>query len=68
MIVVEFVVTVLLIYVPQSGLTIAEKELFYDSPQNLVQTTDDSEMLLIYCDFNGHIGIFKQSSCKLQDR
>ena len=50
------VVTVLLVYAPQSGLTIAEKELFYDSLQNLVQTIDDSKMLLICGDFNSHTG------------
>ena len=42
MIVGEVVVTVLLVYAPQSGLTVAEKELFYNSLQNLVQTIDDS--------------------------
>ena len=40
------VVTVLSIYTPQFGL-ITEKELFYDSVQNLVQTINYSEMLLI---------------------
>ena len=40
------VVTVLSIYTPQSGLII-EKELFYDSVQNLVQTINYSETLLI---------------------
>ena len=40
------VVTVLSIYTPQSGL-ITEKELFYDSVQNLVQTINYSETLLI---------------------
>ena len=29
------VVTVLSVYTPQTGLTMAEKELFYDSLQNL---------------------------------
>ena len=40
------VVTVLSIYTPQSGL-VTEKELFYDSVQNLVQTINYSETLLI---------------------
>ena len=40
------VVTVLSIYTPQFGL-ITEKELFYDSVQNLVQTINYSETLLI---------------------
>ena len=31
----EVVVAVLSVYEPQSGLTISEKELFYDSPQTL---------------------------------
>ena len=52
----EVDVTVLSIYAQQSGLTITEKEFFYDSLQNLVQTIDDLEMLLICGDFNGHIG------------
>ena len=56
MIVGKVAVTLLLVYVPQTELTIAEKELFYDSHQNLVQTIDDSEMLVICGDFNGHIG------------
>ena len=56
MIVGEVVVTVLPIYAPQYRLTIAERELFYDSLQNLVQTIDDLKMLLICGDFNGHIG------------
>ena len=47
MIVGEVVVTALSVYAPQSRLTIAQKELFYDSLQNLVQTIDDSETLLI---------------------
>ena len=46
MIVGEVVVTALSVYAPQSGLTIAEKELFYESLQTLVQIIDDSEMLL----------------------
>ena len=41
----EVVVTVLSVYASQTVLTIAEKELFYDNLQNLVQTTDDLEML-----------------------
>ena len=41
----EVAVTVLSVYSPQTGLTIAEKELFYNSQQNLVQTIDDSETL-----------------------
>ena len=52
----EVVVSVLSVYAPQTGLTIAEKELFYDSLQNLLQTTDDSEMLFICGDFNSHNG------------
>ena len=56
MIVGEVVVTVLSVYAPQTWLTIAQKELFYDSLQNLVQTIDDSETLLICGDFNGYIG------------
>ena len=56
MIVGEVVVTLLLVYAPQIGLTIAEKELLYNSLQNPVQTIDDSETLLICGDFNGHIG------------
>ena len=55
MIVGEVVVTVLLVYAPQTGFTIAEKKLFYNSLQNLVQTIDDSETLLVCGDFNGHI-------------
>ena len=54
MIVGEVVVTVLSVYAPQTGFTIAEKELFCDSLQNLVQIIDDSETLLICGDFNGH--------------
>ena len=46
MIVGEVVVTALSVYAPQSELTIAEKELFYESLQTLVQIIDDSEMLL----------------------
>ena len=46
MIVGEIIVTVLLVFVPQTGT----------SSQNLVQIIVDSEMLLIYGDFNGHIG------------
>ena len=41
----EVVVTVLSVYAPQTVLNIAEKELFYDNLQNLVQTIDDLEML-----------------------
>ena len=41
MIVGEVVVTVLSVYAAQSGLTIAEKELFYNNLKDLVQTTDD---------------------------
>ena len=52
----EVAVTVLSVYAPQSGLTIAEEELFYESLQNLVQIIDDSETLLICGDFNGRIG------------
>ena len=52
----EIVVTVLLVYAPQTRLTVAKKELFYKSLQNLVQTIDDSEKLLICGDFNGHFG------------
>ena len=46
----EVVVTVLSVNVPQSELTIAEYELFYDSLQN------DSKIPLIYGDFNSHTG------------
>ena len=56
MIVGEVVVTVLSVYNSHTGLTIAEKELFYDNLQNLVQFIDDLEMLLICGDFNGHTG------------
>ena len=52
----EVVVTVLSVYAPQTVLTIAEKELFYDNLQNLVQTIDDLEMLLICGDLNSYIG------------
>ena len=52
MMVCEVVVTVLLVYVPQTGLNIAEKELFFDSLENLVQTNDDLEILLICGDVN----------------
>ena len=48
MIIGEVVVTVLSVYARQSGLTIAEKELLYDSLQNLVQTIDDSETFLTH--------------------
>ena len=55
-IIVGEVITVLLVYTQQTGFTIAEKEsLFYDSLQNLVQTVDGLETLLICGDFNGHI-------------
>ena len=47
----EVVVTALSVHAPQSGLTIALKGVSLD----LVQTIDDSETLLICCDFNGHI-------------
>ena len=56
MIVGKVFVTVLLVYAPQTGLNIAETELFYDSLQNLVQTIDDLEMLLICVDVNDYIG------------
>ena len=46
MIVGEVVVTALSVYAPQSGFTVSEKELFYESLQTLVQIIDDSEMLL----------------------
>ena len=52
----KVVFTVFLVYAAQTGLTIAEKELFFDSLQNLVQTIDDLETLLTCSDFNGHIG------------
>ena len=55
-IIVGEVITVLLVYTRQTGLTIAEKEsLFYDTLHNLVQTIDGLETLLICGDFNGHI-------------
>ena len=38
------------------GFTTAEKELCYNSLQNLVQTIDDSEILSVCADFNGHTG------------
>ena len=43
------------------GLTIADKESFYGSLQNIFITFDGPEMLLISGDFNGHIG--KASLC-----
>ena len=55
MIVGTVVVTVLLVYAPQTRLTIAEKELFYDSLSNLFQTIDVLEKLICRY-FNGHIG------------
>ena len=55
MIVGAVVVTVLLVYAPQARLTIAEKELFYDSLSNLFQTIDVLETLICRY-FNGHIG------------
>ena len=55
MVVGEFVVTELSVYAPQTGLTIAEKELFYDSLQNLAQTINDLETPLFCGDLNGPI-------------
>ena len=52
----EVIVTVLLVYAPKTGLTIAEKELFHDRLENLALTIHDLETLLICGDFNGHIG------------
>ena len=56
MIVGVVVASVSSVYRPKTGLTIDEKELFYNNPQNLVQIIDDSEKLLLCDDFNGRIG------------
>ena len=52
----EVAVTALLVYAPQTGLTIGEKELFYNNLQNLVQTIDESDMFLICGNWNSHFG------------
>ena len=49
-------ISTLPIYTLQSGLTIADNESLYDSLQSIAANIDDSEMLLICGDFNGHTG------------
>ena len=47
-IVCEVVVAVLLVYAPQTRLTMAKKELFYNNLQNLVQTIDVLQTLSMF--------------------
>ena len=52
----ESVVTFLTVYAPQTGLSEAEKEKFYDLVQEVVSGLSDSEIIFPCGDWNGHIG------------
>ena len=50
------VVTLLSVYAPQSGLTEAEKELFYAELTSVTAKIPNSEILFPCGDWNGHVG------------
>ena len=53
-------VTIFSCYVPQQGLTDAEKYDFYEKSLQLASSVDEKDILLVTGDLNGHVG-------KLQD-
>ena len=43
-------------YAPQTGLSLEEKDDFYDQVMSVLASVPDDEMLLVGGDFNGHVG------------
>ena len=43
-------------YAPQSGLSVEEKDTFYEIVFSIVASVPEEEMLVLGGDFNGHVG------------
>ena len=52
----EAVLTVLSVYVPQTGLEESTKDVFYDSLQTVISELPDKEIVIPCGDWNGHVG------------
>ena len=50
------VFTLISVYAPQQGRTVAEKERFYDQLHSIVAKIPSSEVLIPLVDWNGHVG------------
>ena len=50
------IVNVICCYAPQSGLSVDEKDTFYERLFSVVASVPEEEMLVLGGDFNGHVG------------
>ena len=50
------IVNVICCYAPQSGLSVDEKDTFYERLSRVVASVPEEEMLVLVGDFNGHAG------------